>query len=71
MIAAGVEKERVRVAGGWSEGGCDEIYELNNPLDDNALSIRRTCFELLTAAHVDKLLPPAQRMLLQDRLKAH
>ena len=69
MISAGVEKERVRRLGGWAEGGCEEIYELSNPLDDNALSINSTCFQLLTSADVDKLLPPEKRSLLPNRLK--
>ena len=25
MRAAGADKERVRILGGWAEGGCDEI----------------------------------------------
>ena len=69
MISAGVEKERVRRLGGWAEGGCEEIYELSNPLDDNALSINSTCYQLLTSADVDKLLPPEKRSLLPNRLK--
>ena len=65
MMAAGVDKERVRIAGGWAEGGCDEIYELANPLDDNALSIASSCFRLLTVSDVEKMLPPAKRALLR------
>jgi hypothetical protein len=70
MIAAGVNRERVRVLGGWAEGGCDEIYELNTPLDDNALSISSSCFQLLTAKDVDALLPPAKRSMLAARLQS-
>lgn len=71
MIAAGADKERVRRLGGWAaDGCCDEIYELATPLDDNALSIRSTCFRVLTAEEVHALLPPKKRALLADRLTA-
>ena len=68
-----------RIAGstaGWSQNSCaDEIYQLGTEfddnvlsrLDDNALSISRTCFRVLTAEEVRRLTNIVER---PDRSKS-
>jgi hypothetical protein len=54
-----------RIAGataGWSEeSAADEIYQLGTELDDNALSISRTCFRVLTSEEVKRMETAVQR----------
>jgi len=50
-------REFVQETAGWDkDSGNDLRYEHGTPLDDNALSISRTCFSILTAEQVKTMM---------------
>jgi hypothetical protein len=58
-MAAGEDRDTTKRIGGWSpNSNCDEIYYVNTVLDDGALSISRTCMNILSMEDVSKLVPP-------------
>jgi hypothetical protein len=60
MMASGSDRSVVKRVGGWAyDSSCDELYYMNTALDDGALSVSRTCFEVLTTEHVMKIVPPS------------
>jgi len=60
MMASGKDRSVVKRVGGWAyDSSCDEMYYMNTALDDGALSVSRTCFEVLTTEDVMKIVPPS------------
>lgn len=60
MINHGKTKDQVRRIAGWAPGtGNEEIYELDTPLDDNAMSVPSNCFQLLEASQLANIIPPS------------
>ena len=59
MMAAGKTRTEVKRTAGWKrDSACDEIYEMNTPADQGALSIASSQFRVLDIADVHKMLPP-------------
>ena len=51
------DRQFVKETAGWSETSNNDLrYEHGTPLDDNALSISRTCFSILTAEQVKTMM---------------
>jgi hypothetical protein len=60
MMASGADRAVVKRVGGWAyDSSCDELYYMNTSLDDGALSVSKTCFEVLSTEDVMKMVPPS------------
>ena len=60
MVAGEKSTRNVQRVGGWAEGSsCNEIYELNTPMEAGALSVGGSQFKVLSAKDVKTLLPPS------------
>jgi hypothetical protein len=54
MIASGVDRNKAKKIGGWSESSsCDQIYDRNTPNDKGTLSIK----SLLNSSDIKRLVP--------------
>jgi len=59
LMASGSDREKTKRVGGWGyDSTCDRLYQLNTILDDGALAVTKSCFEMLSVEHVHKLIPP-------------